>query len=166
ERPEEDLRSLTLPARQSLVVEADRNSWARYSRVGRMPFALTDFWQPHELWTLHPIVAAIALLVVLAGHAALNVYGLNTFLGWPWPRWFSRIVRKANTFWVFAAPPLVLLTFWLGLDDVPSWLAWPWLAYIVLCGLTGIVLAPLLHLWYGWTHRRPAALASNHSDIR
>ncbi len=116
-------------------------------------------------WRWLTPLSLILFVGASAGHVALQVYALNVYLGWPSPRWVSRVVRKVNTAAVFAGPVLLWYAFAVGLEDLPASVGGTLLlAYTVGCLAIGFVVAPALAVLY-WVRRRHTALISNHSEV-
>ncbi len=117
------------------------------------------------LWNWVTPSTVVLFLAACLGHTAMNVIGLNWFLGFPWPKWFSKIIRRTNTVTLLSGPLLLLWGFALGFAELPYFyggtLLW---AYLILCWIIGFVFAPISLLVYSF-RKAPSALQSNHSEV-
>ena len=108
----------------------------------------------------------LAYVFATIGHTSICVFGINHFLGYPFPKWFMRPVRHANTLLGVFGPVLIGWCFWLGWSYfAASWWGWCIIGYLALCLLMGMVIAPVSHVLYWQRRRKPVALSSNHSEV-
>lgn len=115
------------------------------------------------------LVVQIALLLsAWIGHFWWQVEALNHFLGWPTPKWFSKMVRKTNTVFIFLG---AVLLFFAAFDPL-SWITDTYIGSILIvyywfCVFFGIVIFPVLQFRY-WFRQKPACLVEqqiNEKDI-